>query len=1323
MEPQADTAAVRLSRRSFGAMAAAYGLGVFNDNFFRQTAMLLLVSAGMPRAQGLLTSVFTLPYLLLAAPAGWLADRLPKRQVIVAAKGLEVAAMVLGAVGLWLGSWPMLVAMVFMMGLHSCIFSPALNGSIPELFSGQVTRANAVLKAVVMSMIVAGMAMAGVVLSTGRFLAGAAVLAVSAAGLWAALQMPQHPAAAPSAPFPWSGPAQTLKTLWRLRTDRLLLLAVCVNALAWSIGALLQPVINVLAKSQFGMGEESGGVLAGVLMAAELAGVAIGSLLAGRLAAGTRWQRLLSPALLTIALALGLLGALPLLPGAWQVPVTFALLLPAGVGGGLIIVGCEAFIQNRPPAAERGSTIAAANFAVFAGICLCGGISALLIWLLRPTSALAAVGGLCLAGCLLLRMLQDQRSRLGDLFWLAAVRVLLSLRYRVRVQGRKDVAQRGRRGILFLANHPALIDPVILYSRLFHTFHFRSLADRGQIDRTLIRRLARRVGVIAIPDPAVDGAAAADEVRGALRHCADLLRHGENLLLYPTGSILRSRYEDLGGAAAADLLLQEVSEARVVLIRTRGLWGSGFGRAAGKAPSVAAVLWRGALGLLASGLVFAPRRRVTVELVEPCDVPPGGDRRALNRYLEAFFNAGAERRTYVPYSRFGGKTRLLSEPAPPRAGAAAAAQDVPPATRQAVMEYLCQTLHIDQVRDSDDLGRDLGMDSLARADLAVWLSQRFGVGALDGDNLQTVADVLLAAWGQGAAAREPAVQAPSAKWFARTLVPTCPHGMAEMTICQAFLHQARRGPSRPSMADAVGPMAGRTRTYRDVVTAVDALRGPLAALAGDRLGILLPASVAANVSYLASLFAGKTPVMANWTLGSTALSAGLAAAGAQTVLTARRLISRLEAQGVALGALRGRLVFLEDLAQDLGLRARLAAGARARFSWKAMERAAAAAPKVAAVLFTSGSEGQPKAVPLTHRNLLTNLENAFTRYIAREDDVVLGMLPPFHAFGLTATMLLATCLGARVVYSPSPTDGATLAKAVETYRATMLITTPTFLRGMLRAAGEPAAPAGAAGPLASIRLIICGAEACTPALAAALARACPEATLLEGYGVTECSPIITFNDQRAPRPGTIGRPLESYEILLRDEQTGEPAAPDSRGELLVRGPCVFDGYLNEDVLPPWVELAGKTWYPTGDIVTADSDGALRFVARRRRFIKRGGEMISLPAIEAVLAERFGDENSDVPTLAVVAREGEGHPQIVLFTTGDFSTQQANTAVREAGLSALYNIQDVVRVQALPLLGTGKTDYRRLEREMCCDEGPTAKLTTEDTENSEKEQKE
>jgi long-chain-fatty-acid--[acyl-carrier-protein] ligase len=166
-----------------------------------------------------------------------------------------------------------------------------------------------------------------------------------------------------------------------------------------------------------------------------------------------------------------------------------------------------------------------------------------------------------------------------------------------------------------------------------------------------------------------------------------------------------------------------------------------------------------------------------------------------------------------------------------------------------------------------------------------------------------------------------------------------------------------------------------------------------------------------------------------------------------------------------------------------------------------------------------------------------------------------------------------------------------------------------------------------------------------------------------------------------------------------DEETGGPAATGQAGMLLVRGPSIFGGYLGTDVASPFVEHAGKQWYRTGDLVSADTDGVLTFRGRLKRFIKLGGEMVSLPAIEAVLEQQFVTEADEGPVLAVEATPNEDHPEIVLFTLRDIDRQTANRCIREAGLSALHNIGRVVRLDQMPVLGTGKTDYRALRAEL------------------------
>jgi long-chain-fatty-acid--[acyl-carrier-protein] ligase len=227
------------------------------------------------------------------------------------------------------------------------------------------------------------------------------------------------------------------------------------------------------------------------------------------------------------------------------------------------------------------------------------------------------------------------------------VKFALSLRYRVRVRGLQEVARRGRRGILFLPNHPALIDPVIILSRLWRWFAPRALADREQTERFFVRFLARRTNVLPIDDLAQGGDPAG--VRAAINACAAALRQGENVLLYPSGRVYRSRAERLGNSRAAHTVLQQVPDARVVLVRTTGLWGSGFSHAFGE-PDLGTLFRRGLVGQLASAWVFAPRREVTIELCEPRDLPRAGDRAVLNRYLEAFYRGAERARRYVPYS-------------------------------------------------------------------------------------------------------------------------------------------------------------------------------------------------------------------------------------------------------------------------------------------------------------------------------------------------------------------------------------------------------------------------------------------------------------------------------------------------------------------------------------------------------------------------------------------------------------------------------------------------------------------------------------------------
>ena len=860
-------------------------------------------------------------------------------------------------------------------------------------------------------------------------------------------------------------------------------------------------------------------------------------------------------------------------------------------------------------------------------------------------------------------------------------RPLIGLRYRIEVRGVEAIRQKGRRGILFLPNHSSLLDPAFIVAHLYPSFQLRPLADEHQVNRTVFGYVALLYGSRILPNLERSGAAASDRTRAALQEIADGLKAGENILLYPAGRLKRQYLEDIGSASGVETLVKAVPGVRIVLVRHNGLWGSSFSLGFnGAMPDIGTALARGIKYLLLNGLVFMPKRRMTVELVEPEDFPRTGTRSEINRYLERFYNENAARNTYVPYGFWErGGTRELPEPAQetPRADASR----VSAATRDLVLAHLREESGRSDVAVEHHLSRDLGFDSLAAADLVTWLQKEFGFSVDTPESLTTVADVVLAAAGQGVSAAASDLKTPPASWFAasgdRTVLALPPGD----TLTAVFLAQAAARPGQPLFAD----QASGTRTYRDLVTAVLVLKPKLERLPGPYIGIMMPASVGAAVFLLAALFAGKTPVMVNWTTGTRALRHSLDTLGVSTVVTARALVAKLGASGIDLAAIEDTFLFVEDVLAAVRPAEKIQAAVTSRFSWASLERAIP--PDTAVVLFTSGSESLPKAVPLTHRNLLTNIADILKMGQLEERDITVGLLPPFHSFGLTTTVLLSWCLGLRTVFHPNPTESALLAKLIDTYKATVLFGTPTFLGGIVRVAADR--------QLASLRLAVTGAEKCPDSLFATLAARCPSVIVLEGYGITECSPVVAVNPMDEPVPGTIGKLMPSVEGAVVDLELTRRAAPGDTGMLLVRGPSIFGGYLNYAGESPFVTFEGKSWYRTGDLVGAGADGRLTFHGRLKRFIKLGGEMVSLPAIEAVLQRHFG-EAEDGPVIAVEAIGHPDHPDVVLFTRRPAERGEVNALIKDAGLSALHYVRQVVPVESIPVLGTGKTDYRELK---------------------------
>lgn len=444
---------------------------------------------------------------------------------------------------------------------------------------------------------------------------------------------------------------------------------------------------------------------------------------------------------------------------------------------------------------------------------------------------------------------------------------------------------------------------------------------------------------------------------------------------------------------------------------------------------------------------------------------------------------------------------------------------------------------------------------------------------------------------------------------------------------------------------------------------------------GERVGVLLPNASGSAVTFFALQAFGRVPAMLNFSTGTRNMVSALTTAEVRTVLTSRRFVEmgNLE-EAVAALAEKARLVYLEDLRGSVGLLDKAAGLVASHMPRLFHDRDQAAPDDPAVVLFTSGSEGAPKGVVLSHRNILSNVSQLGARVDFNSSDTVFNALPIFHSFGLTGGMLLPMLSGIKTFLYPSPLHYRIVPALVYDTDSTIMFGTDTFLSGYARSAHPY--------DFYSVRYVFAGAER----VRAETRRTWSEKfglRILEGYGVTETAPVLATNTPMHYRAGTVGRFLPGIEHELETVPGIEKG-----GRLIVKGPNVMLGYLLEDK-PGVLQPPPDGRYDTGDIVSVDREGFVTIEGRAKRFAKIAGEMVSLAAVENLAASAW-PENMHAAVSIPDARKGE---QIILLTNNPQGDRSALISHAQAnGVSELSVPRTVQVVDAVPVLGTGKVDY-------------------------------
>lgn len=326
--------------------------------------------------------------------------------------------------------------------------------------------------------------------------------------------------------------------------------------------------------------------------------------------------------------------------------------------------------------------------------------------------------------------------------------LLLRLRYRITIEGLSQILEKGNSSILFLPNHPALIDPVIVMSLLYADFKPRPLVDEEQVEKKWIRCLMKHMNAVLIPDLKKEGLQGRQSVIEGVNDISNGLHGGDNILLYPAGRIYRSRYESIGANSSIELVLLGAPEARVVLVRTSGLWGSSFSRATGQ-PSLTANIKMFVLALFSSGLFFMPKREVHISFVEPVNFPKLKSKMEINLFLEYFYNRASKANCFVPYFWWQGrKARIVAEPETESEIQIIDISHIPEVIKALVLEKLQALSGVSVIHQNDDLAQDLGMDSLLLVEFTTWLERDLEIRLTSLDGINSVAHCVLAAAGE-----------------------------------------------------------------------------------------------------------------------------------------------------------------------------------------------------------------------------------------------------------------------------------------------------------------------------------------------------------------------------------------------------------------------------------------------------------------------------------------------------------------------------------------------------------------------------------------------
>ncbi|MEL7499083.1 MAG: MFS transporter [Planctomycetota bacterium] len=1271
-----------LGSPSFQGLLWTQWLTSINDNVFRWFVIGVGKDQFTPENMGTIlvlgSAFFTIPYIIFAPVAGWLADRYQKSTVIIGCKIAEIVIMALGVLAIALMGTPnpssgvdpffwLLLASVFLMGMQSALFAPAKVGTIPELLDERsISTGNGIFNLATLSATVIGMAIGGWLTdftSRGQEnigIAAAVLIGIAVVGTMLSFLVRSLPAANPKALFPVNIPLEIFSDLRQLLSFGYLFRIALGITFFWSIAALTQLNLDVFST-------DNGGLLDSdrtPLLIAVVLGIGLGSVLAGLISAG-RIELGLVP--------LGAIGMVVFSLLLWVSPNDFIgdsifdsrtlivciLLGGLGVSAGFFDVPLASYLQHNSPIEKRGSLLSATNCLAFSGI--------LFFFGLMYAGGLPRYEGSIdnlPAQMTSVDLSAEQKNQLADIKkeFLAKpigedepgiAKIVASVDQGIRSAAITELViadfqrrQTEKQSLPFEAywtefktNKVVLKEGSLNGDRVIGRQIRKAIAQAGKLPTITSRQVFLVIGLMAIP-----------VVLYSLyllgRRFLRVLFYFTFLALYKI-KITGAENIPSSGPAVAVANHSSWLDGAILLVlvpripRTIAWSGNFSGKILERFASFCGVI-----------LMGAGPQSIRRGLEEAREVLQNGE--VLGIFPEGGISRECQVKTFKP-----GLQMILKK-----------VDDVP-----------IVPLYFDEVWGSNlsYVGGRLFHTipwPFFRRPLSVHIGE-----PISGDS--TMFEI------------RQAVQELSAKTMDN-------YSGKFVAPAKAFIKACKASKFRSKIADSTRQEETGGRLLTRALVLRRLLRREVLDANEQNIGILIPPSVGGAIVNVALALDKRVAINLNYSLSNELINHCVKDASIKTILTTKKVAEKFDFEFDC------NVFYLDDLKDKVtGMDKAVAA-----FQSYALPGGilcgmlglnSIAADDVLTIVFTSGSTGVPKGVQLTQQNVASQVIGIQKVASLTPKDSLIGVLPFFHSMGYTVTLWTPMMASLRGVYHFNPLDAKMVGKLVERFEGTIIVATPTFLRSYMRRCTPE--------QFKSLEMVIAGAERLP-------AEICEEfeqkfgVRPVEGYGTTELSPVAAVNIpysrqtgkdfQVEAKEGTVGRPMPNCAAKVTDLETGEKLGPNEAGMLWIAGPNVMKGYLNRPDATAEVLVDG--WYKTGDVALIDDDGFIKITGRMSRFSKIGGEMVPHLKIEEVLM-RFldqspNDDSDDHLLVAVTAvpDKKKGERLIVLYTTDHKSPEEMQQSLKDESLPNIFipSADSFIRVPELPILGTGKLDLRGIK---------------------------